>query len=375
MNRIGFLAEAIENPLLCVMPATVKKLSGTFASEVLVERGIGRGLGINDSEFAEAGAQVVSREDVLHECDLLSFVEPPEEDVRKLDNKVLVGMMNPMNPMVSFDQYLYKNISVFSIDMVPRTARAQVMDVLSSLSSIAGYKAVLKAAELYSSVFPMMSIAAGTLKPAKVLVLGAGVAGLQAIATARRLGAKVEAFDVREAAAEQVESLGATFIGVEGSAEEADAGGYALEQSEEYQQRQQVVLAERIAISDIVICTANIPGRKAPVLISKEHVKTMATGSVIIDLASASGGNCELTQDGRLIAYSGVSILGAGHISKQAAHASTHMLSENYCAFLEHFIIHHEIADDEIIRSCKLIERGIPVHEMFKHCKESKVVA
>ncbi|MEZ4722388.1 MAG: hypothetical protein R2813_10995 [Flavobacteriales bacterium] len=248
MNRIGFLAEAVENAGLCVTPSTVKKLVNKFALDVLVERNIGRGIGMNDSEFEEAGAQMVSREDVLHESDLLSFILSPEDDIQTLDNKVLVGMMNPLNPMTSLDQYLYRNISVFSIDMVPRTSKAQAMDVLSSLSSIAGYKAVLKAADLYVSVFPMMSTAAGILKPARVLVLGAGVAGLQAIATAKRLGAKVEAFDVREAAAEQVESLGAKFIRVEGSLEDAKAGGYAIEQSAEYKMRQ-AEIAEKVVDS------------------------------------------------------------------------------------------------------------------------------
>lgn len=375
MNRLGFLMEAIEDPRLCVTPSTVKRLLGKYAIDVLVEQNIGKGLGIDDSEFAEAGAKVVSREDVLHESDLLSFINAPEEDIQELDNKVLVGMMKPLNPMTSLDQYLYRNISVFSIDMVPRTSKAQVMDVLSSQSSIAGYKAVLKAADLYGSVFPMMSTAAGTLKPARVLVLGAGVAGLQAIATAKRLGAKVEAFDVREAAAEQVESLGVKFIRVEGSLEDAKAGGYAIEQSAEYKMRQAKILAEKVVDSDIVICTANIPGKKAPVLISKDHVETMPVGSVVVDLASSTGGNCELTQDGRLVRHNGVSILGAADISKEASFATTQMLAENYCSFLEYFLINHEIADDEIIKACKLIEGGVPVHDMFKKAEEWKVVA
>ncbi|MEQ9188142.1 MAG: NAD(P) transhydrogenase subunit alpha [Cryomorphaceae bacterium] len=375
MKRIGFISEPIENPRLCVSPSTVEKLLRKFAVEVYVERKIGSGLGINDSEFTEAGAKVVSREDVLHECDLLSFVEPPEVDLQALNNKVLIGMMNPLDPTVSMDDFLYKNISVFSIDLVPRTSRAQTMDVRSSLSSLAGYRAVIKSADIFGSVFPMMSSAAGTLKPARVLVLGAGVAGLQAIATAKRLGAIVEAFDVRIAAKEQVESLGAKFIRVESATEDASAGGYAIEQTDEYKLRQQAVLAERIKGADIVICTANVPGKKAPVLISTDHVETMASGSVIVDIASVNGGNCELTQDGRMVMHNGVSILGAGHITKEGAVAASRLLAENYYSFLEYFIVNHEIATDEIIKSCKLIERGNPVHSMFKKTEQWKVLA
>lgn len=365
MRKLGIVKEDIDEPRLCVTPETVKKLTNILGVEVWVENGIGFGLGLDDGKFTEAGAKVVSRDSVIEESDLLSFINPFYQGESYLKKKVMVGMMNPLNSTNSFDLYMDQPISLYSMDLMPRISKAQSMDVLSSMSSVAGYKAVIKAAELYGSVFPMMTTAAGTLRPAKVLVLGAGVAGLQAIATARRLGAIVEAFDVRRAAAEQVKSLGAKFIELEGASEDEKAGGYAIEQSEEYKQRQEDLLSEKIRLANIIIATASIPGKRAPILISEDNVKSMASGSVIVDLASANGGNCQLTEHGRLTMHNNVLVLGGAYLSKQMAYASTQMLAANYYSFLEHVIKNHENGEDEIIKACRMIEDGKPTHVMF----------
>jgi NAD(P) transhydrogenase subunit alpha len=264
------------------------------------------------------------------------------------------------------ENYLHHAISLYTLDMLPRSTKAQHMDVLSSMASLAGYKAVIKAAEMYGSVLPMFTTAAGTLTPAKVLVLGAGVAGLQAIATARRLGAVVEAFDVRASAGEEVLSLGAKFIQVEGARENSGAGGYAIEQDVDYLNRQKELIHKHISAAAIVISTANIPGRRAPVLIEEEMVNSMSNGSVIVDLASEQGGNCSLTRDGEVIHHNGVKIIGSSSLSGEIAFASSQLLSNNYYAFIRHLM---DCADrdqpDPILDACRIVFNGEVIHPVF----------
>jgi NAD(P) transhydrogenase subunit alpha len=239
-------------------------------------------------------------------------VNPPvEDDIRSFrEGQVICSVLNPVENKDWLEKARIQGLTILALDLVPRTSRAQSMDILSSMATVSGYKAVLDAASLLPRFFPMFMSAAGTIKPSKVLILGAGVAGLQAIAIARKLGAVVEVFDVRSAVKEEVKSLGGKFIELEGAKEDASAGGYAVEQTEEFKRKQQDLIQHRAIASDVIIATAQIPGRKAPVLILKETVMAMKPGSVIVDLAASTGGNCELTENGKNIVVNGVSIIG-----------------------------------------------------------------
>ena len=242
---------------------------------------------------------------------LLSVYPPGEVDINSFrEGPVLCSVLNPVENINWLEKARLRGLTVLALDLVPRTSRAQAMDILSSMATVSGYKAVLAAASLLPRFFPMFMSAAGTIKPAKVLILGAGVAGLQAIAIARKLGAVVEVFDVRSAVKEEVTSLGGKFIEVEGAKENAAAGGYAVEQTEEFKKKQQELIQQRAIAADVVIATAQIPGRKAPILLMKETVNSMKPGSVIIDLAASTGGNCELTENGKNIVVHGVNIIG-----------------------------------------------------------------
>lgn len=282
-----------------------------------------------------------------------------------------ITVISVVNPLFHYERILpllEKNLRLFSLDLIPRSSKAQSMDVLSSMASLSGYKAVIKGAELYNSVLPMFTTAAGTVRPAKVLVLGAGVAGLQAIATARRLGAVVNAFDVRAAAGEEVRSLGAGFIEVTGAAEKADSGGYAVEQSTDYLERQRELIDQHVSEASLVIATANIPGRKAPLLIEARSVEKMKPGTVIIDLASEQGGNCALTHDGKMITHNGVRIVGNSVLSAETALTASQLLSSNYYNFIRH-LLEVEAAglqDDPIVSDCLVVSDGKIVNERVK---------
>jgi NAD(P) transhydrogenase subunit alpha len=259
-----------------------------------------------------AGAVMAERKEIISKAGMLLSVNPPVEvDVNSFtDGQVLCSVLNPVENREWLEKARLKGLTVLALDLVPRTTRAQSMDILSSMATVSGYKAVLDAASLLPRFFPMFMSAAGTIKPAKVLILGAGVAGLQAIAVARKLGAVVEVFDVRSAVKEEVKSLGGKFIEVAGAKEDAAAGGYAVEQTEEFRKKQQELIQQRAIAADVVIATAQVPGKKAPVLLLKETVGSMKPGSVIVDLAASSGGNCELTENGRNIVVHGVNIIG-----------------------------------------------------------------
>ncbi|MEM6630642.1 MAG: Re/Si-specific NAD(P)(+) transhydrogenase subunit alpha [Bacteroidota bacterium] len=333
---IGVLASPTDKRV-GIIPESVKKLSQQGFS-VVVESGAGEKAYFPNAFYEEMGASLNSREEVLKQSDILVSVEAPEltELTALGDKKIVVSLFNPLVETEFVSQIQSLPIHAFSLDRIPRTTIAQSMDVLSSMASLAGYKAVLVAANHLPGYFPMLMTAAGTIPPAQVLILGAGVAGLQAIATARRLGARVSAFDVRSAVKEEVQSLGAKFIEVEGAQEDADAGGYAVTQSEAYKKRQQALIHDQAVKSDVVITTAQIPGRTAPILIFKDTVDSMKPGSVIVDLAAISGGNCELTQNDKIIQHKGVTLIGNSNLPGEMSNHASKLFSNNCVNFLSY---------------------------------------
>lgn len=320
---IGIL-NSVNDARVAMAPETVAKLHKK-EHKMLLEKGAGEQSFYPDQQYTDAGATVTDRAEVLQKSEILVSITPPSlEELKQLSPKTaILSLFNPLVETALADDVRQLDILAFSMDRVPRTTIAQSMDVLSSMASIAGYKAVLMAANHLPGYLPMLMTAAGTIPPARVLVLGAGVAGLQAIATARRLGATVEAFDVRSAVKEEVLSLGAKFVEVDGATEDKGAGGYAVEQTEEYKKRQRELIHERASKADVIITTAQIPGRKAPLLIEQRTVEAMKPGSVIVDMAAVSGGNCAVTQNDKTISYNGVTVIGDSNIpAHMPAHAS-----------------------------------------------------
>jgi NAD(P) transhydrogenase subunit alpha len=309
--KIGVLKETGTENRVAILPAEVVTLK-KMGVDVLVETNAGEKAFAPDSAYLSAGAALAERKVVISESELLLSINPPVTDnINSFkQGQVLCSVLNPADNSEWLEKARLHGLSVLALDLIPRTTRAQSMDILSSMATVSGYKAVLEAASLLPRFFPMFMSAAGTIKPSHVLILGAGVAGLQAVAIARKLGAVVEVFDVRSAVKEEVKSLGGKFIEVEGAKEDSAAGGYAVEQTDEFKRKQQELIQQRAVASDVVIATAQIPGRKAPVLLLKETVYSMKPGSVIIDLAASTGGNCELTQNGKNIIVNGVHIIG-----------------------------------------------------------------
>ena len=334
--RIGIPKETAPGEArVALVPETVTKLvSAGF--EVVAERGAGESASFPDAQYAAAGATLVDAATALG-ADIVTKVRTPSaaETGQLQRGSLLVGFLSPLTDKEGVAALQGAGVKAFALESIPRISRAQSMDALSSQSTVAGYKAVLVAADTLPKFFPMLITAAGTVAPAKVLVLGAGVAGLQAIATARRLGAVVSAFDVRPAVKEQVQSLGAVFLdlGIKG---EETAGGYAAELTPEQQAQQQVELQKRIADMDVVITTALIPGRPAPKLITADAVKAMRVGSVIVDLAAEAGGNCELTAPGEVVVREGVTIVGNTDLPSQMAWHASQLLSRNIATLLLH---------------------------------------
>jgi H+-translocating NAD(P) transhydrogenase subunit alpha len=321
---------------VALVPDSVGRLSARGFT-IAVERGAGEAAGFGDDEYAEAGADVVARAELLVGAAAVVRVGSPSvEEVSELaSGTVLIGFLSPLTDTPGIERLSERGVVAFAVESIPRITRAQSMDALSSQSTVAGYKAVVLAADRLPRLFPLLMTAAGTVAPAKVLVLGAGVAGLQAIATARRLGAVVFGFDVRPVVREQVESLGATFLdlGVTGAETE---GGYAAELTAEEQARQQAALEERIPEYDVVVTTALVPGRPAPKLIPAAAVARMRRGSVIVDLAAETGGNCELTQPGEEVERDGVTIVGLTDLAARAPYHASQLYSRNVVALLEH---------------------------------------
>jgi NAD(P) transhydrogenase subunit alpha len=369
--KIAVLKEAAGETRCAAIPETVKKFVA-LGAEVAVERGAGESASISDAEFEAAGASVGSRDKVLKGAGVILCVNGPDAAALKGAEKgaLLVGALDPSGRREAIDGYAGAGLDALAMEWMPRITRAQSMDILSSQSNLAGYKAVVDAANAYGRAFPMMMTAAGTVSPAKAFVMGVGVAGLQAIATARRLGAQVSATDVRSATREQIQSLGAKPIFVENVAgiEGEGAGGYATEMSDEYQKAQAELVSGHIAKQDIVITTALIPGRPAPRLISEAQIATMRPGSVIVDMAASAGGNVEGTIAGETIEKHGVSIIGAANLARSLAADASALFARNLYNFLSAFWDKDQGKpvlpdEDELVQGIRLTHGGKVVHE------------
>lgn len=344
---------------VALMPESVKKLVALKAS-MLVETGAGLTAARTDQDFEEAGAKVSSdRDHLLSQADVLAVVNrPTSDDFRKLrSGTVVIGFLRPLDEPTALLDAVTGGITTLAVELIPRITRAQAMDALSSMATIAGYKAVLIGASYIPRMFPLLMTAAGTVPPARVLVLGAGVAGLQAIATARRLGAVVEGYDVRAAAGEQVKSLGATFLEVDlGGIKTEDAGGYAVELSDEAMNRGRALIAEHAKTTDVLITTAQVPGRRAPLLITEEAVNGMKRGSVIIDLAGSTGGNCALSKADEVVERNGVTILAPTNLPASVPVHASQLYSRNLTSFLSLLIkdgqLQIDMNDDVVGPSC-----------------------
>ena len=365
---------------VALTPDTVKRLTGKGAA-VKIERGAGLNAGHDDAAYEAAGARIVPDARGAYDADVVIKVQKPspEESALLRSGTTLIALLQPLTNHELVSDLAARGITAFSMDAIPRTTRAQSMDVLSSQATAAGYKAVLLAASALPKFFPMLTTAAGSIIPAKVLVVGAGVAGLQAIATARRLGAVVEAYDTRPVVKEQVESLGARFVDIPvDTSDTQTAGGYAKEVSAETLRRQQEVLAEHAIKSDVVITTAAVPGRPAPRLISRETVERMRRGAVIVDLAAETGGNVEVTKPGETIEYHGVTVIGQLNLPSTMAFHSSQMYAKNIQNLLD-LLIKGERYDpdfeDEIVKGTVITRNGEVVHEMTRQRLAEAVVA
>jgi H+-translocating NAD(P) transhydrogenase subunit alpha len=361
--KIGVPKEVREGEQrVALVPDIVNRLAKQDI-QVSLETGAGALAGYTDDYYENAEIAATSAE-ILGKSDICLTVNPAtNEQIEQLkEGSILIGYLNPYSDLERFNKLKAKKISAFSMELIPRISRAQAMDALSSQASIAGYKAVLLASNLLGKFFPMLTTAAGTIRPSKVLVIGAGVAGLQAIATARRLGAIVEGYDVRAAVKEQVESLGAKFVDIEIKAE--GDGGYARELTDEERQQQQAILAKHVAAADVVVSTAAIPGRPSPLIINTQMVEGMRGGSVIVDLAAEGGGNCELTKIDETVLHNGVKIYGPANVPSMLGNHASELYAKNLLNFLELLIQDGVInidLEDEIL-SASLITHGGEIH-------------
>jgi len=374
---LGLLKEYGTETRIALLPEIVKNLKD-LKVEILVEQSAGEKSFSKDSDYEEAGAKIKSRTDILSEAEVIIQIQSPEEETTKQlkEGQVWISLFDPLRETGIVNTFLNKKVTSFSLNSIPRTTRAQSMDILSSMATVAGYKAVLEAALRLPVFFPMFMTAAGTIRPATVLILGAGVAGLQAIATARRLGAQVYVFDVRSAVKEEVKSLGGKFVEVEGAVEDKDAGGYAVEQTEEYKKKQQEAINNQAIKSDVIICTAQIPGKKAPLLIPLQTLDKMKPGSVIIDLAASSGGNCEMTKNNEVVVHNGITIIGQSNYPAQTPIDASRMFGKNVLNFLK-LIIDKEGGlnlnfEDDIVKNTCTTHNGEIFNEQIKLKNENK---
>ena len=368
---LGLLKEHGKETRVALLPEIVKTLTDQKV-KVLVEQGAGETAFTSDADYETAGAKVVSRDDVFSQAEVLLQIQPPAEtDIPKIkETQVWISAFNPLWETGLVKTFLKKGTTTFSLDMIPRTTRAQAMDILSSMATVSGYMAVLEAAMKLPTFFPMFMTAAGTIRPANVLILGAGVAGLQAIATSRKLGAQVQVFDVRSAVKEEVKSLGGKFVEVEGAAEDKAAGGYAIEQTEEYKKKQQQAINDHAAKANVVICTAQIPGKRAPLLLPAVAVEAMKPGSVVIDLAASTGGNCELTKNDETVVHNGVTIIGQSNYPAQMSLDASRMFGKNVLNFMK-LIIEKDGSlnlnfDDDIVKGTCITHAGEIFNERVK---------
>jgi H+-translocating NAD(P) transhydrogenase subunit alpha len=363
---------------VALVPGVIPNLAKA-GLEVVVEAGAGVEAGYPDTEYAAKGGKILpTRADVFRVADIITQVlsygsndKTGEADVPLMKSgQVLIGFLRPLGSVETITEIAQRGVISFSVELMPRTTRAQSMDALSSMATISGYKAVLIAADALPKLFPMMTTAAGTITPARALILGCGVAGLQAIATARRLGAVVSAYDLRPAVKEQVQSLGARFVELPIEAKDAqDARGYATAQGEEFYRKQRELLGKVIAENDVVITAAVIPGKKSPTLVTKEMVAGMAPGSVLVDLASERGGNCELTRGGEKIVVNGVTIIGYYNLASAVPYHASQMYARNLTAFLLLLVKEGKLQlniSDEIIRETLLTQGGEVVNPRLR---------
>ena len=379
MLRVGIPKETRPGELrVAVSPEVIKKLVG-LGLEVTVETGAGEGSCVTDQQYTEAGAKIApDASATLGQADLVFKIQRPltadegqDEIALMKENAVLVGHLAALSQPASANAYNARKLTTFAMDLMPRISRAQSMDVLSSQSNLAGYKAVVEAASEHVSAYPLMMTAAGTVAPAKIFVMGVGVAGLQAIATAKRMGAVVTAYDVRPATREQVESLGGKFLIVDEEAmkEAETSGGYAKEMTEEYKRKEQEVLAEHIKAQDIVITTALIPGRPAPVLVTRAVVEQMRPGSVIVDLAVEAGGNCECSERGKVVIHQGVRIIGYDNMPARLARDASSLFAKNILNFIGPHVSDGQLNldwEDETVTETALTRDGAVVNARIK---------
>jgi len=362
---------------VAVIPAVVPKLA-ELGLAVVIEAGAGEAAGFPDPLYAEKGARVASRADVLAGAEMILAVRSlasshiaPAPDLSYLrPGQIVVGFLDPIGAPEGVKTLAERGVIAFALDLIPRISRAQAMDALSSQATVIGYKAVLLAADTLPRMFPLMMTAGGTLTPARVFVIGAGVAGLQAIATARRLGAVVEGYDIRPAAREQIESLGARVVELPMEAKDAqDEGGYARAMDDEFYRRQRETMAKVVAASDVVICTAAIPGTKAPILIGAEMVDAMRPGSIIVDVAAEQGGNCELTRPGQVVVRSGITVLGPVNVAAAVPSHASLMHARNIANFLALVVKGGKLVVDEsdqIVRETLVARGGNVVHPRLR---------
>lgn len=368
--RIGVLKEPAPERRVALLPEHLplfKKLN----AEVCIEHHAGDGAFATDDAYAAAGGSCAPRSEVIQNSEvILCHHLPDKNEFSALNGKTLIGTFQPLYHKETIALAASAHTTLFSLDMLPRTTRAQSMDVLSSQANISGYKSILVAANHYSRYFPMFMTAAGSIAPARVLILGAGVSGLQAIATARRLGGVVEVFDTRPSVKEEVHSLGAKFIEVEGAADASKAGGYAVEQSAEFLQRQKEKIADAVKKSDIVVTTAQIFGKKAPLLISAEMIESMKPGSVIVDIAASTGGNTELTKDNEIVLHKGITIVGDSNLPSSMPYDASKLYGKNLLNFIA--LIQnaegnlHFNFDDELVKGACIVNNGAILNERLK---------
>jgi H+-translocating NAD(P) transhydrogenase subunit alpha len=374
--KIGVLSETArgEQRVALVPDVAARLVAASF--DVVVQAGAGEAAGFTDDAYREAGAAVEGdRQALLGAADVVLSVQPPAvEDVPALrSGAATISFLQPATQGAVIEALAARGVTAFSLELVPRISRAQSMDALSSQASLGGYKGVLMAANRLGKFFPMLMTAAGTIPPAKVLVLGAGVAGLQAIATARRLGAVVEAYDVRPAVKEEVKSLGAHFLELDLASQEGQ-GGYAREQSEEFLTRQRELLTERVAASDVVVTTAAVPGRRAPLLVTAAMVAGMRRGSVLVDLAADTGGNCDLTRPGQVIEVDGVWVDGTTNVPSTVPLHASQLYARNLFNLLEHLVAGGALKldfEDEITASACVTHGGRVVNERARQLMEA----
>lgn len=368
---IGILKETVCDNRVVFLPEHIARLK-KLKIELLVEKDAGINSFVSNKQYEEAGAIIKEKDEIINQSDVIGRINSfSNEEIKQFgEGKVVFGFLNALVDKESIIVLKNRKLTSFSLEIIPRTTRAQAMDILSSMATVAGYKAVLEAASYLPKFFPMFMSAAGTIKPAKVLILGAGVAGLQAIAIARKLGAVVEVFDVRSAVKDEVKSLGGKFIEIEGAKDDAAAGGYAVEQTDDFKQKQQQAIHDHAVKSNVIISTAQIPGRKAPLLIKKDTVENMVPGSVIIDLAASTGGNCELSKNDEIVIHKQVKIIGNSNYASKLPQDSSRMFGNNVINFVSLLVDDDGNLkldfEDEIVKGTCVTHNGEIISERVK---------